>query len=135
MRSSRTIDGPLSEKRSAVLEDEAAFLGCSAGRGLSFLLDIPFEAFKESLPYTGLGDENIPAIRLVAYAPQIAERAQGVQGARNYGFRDAQYIGKAAHRVRPGGKIDQQHQGHLAVREVGLTRSDVTDQRLHPAFE
>jgi hypothetical protein len=75
MRSSRTIDGPLSVKRSAVLEEESPFLGRSAGGRLSFLLEVPFEAFKEFLPYTRFRDEHVAAVRLVPHAPQIAERA------------------------------------------------------------
>jgi chemotaxis regulatin CheY-phosphate phosphatase CheZ len=60
------------------------------------------EAFKEIGPVTGADDEYIAAVVLIALAPQIAEAAQGIQGARDDRLRYAENSGKAAHRVGPG---------------------------------
>ena len=35
----------------------------------------------------------------------------------------------------PGGEVDEQHQRHLTVGEVGLARAHIVDQRVHPAAE
>src|SRR3546814_3906715 len=73
-------------------------------------------------PYTTLcRSEDVSPIRFVADPAEIAERAQRVQGARDDGFGNAQYVRQSAHRMRAGGEIDQQHQGHLAVGEIRLT--------------
>src|SRR5687767_2864516 len=98
-RASRTIEGPSSAKRS-VLEEDASFLGCPAA-GAVLLLDIAFEALKELLPYAGLCDEYVAAVCLVADPAQIAERAQGIQGACDHRLGNAERMGKTAHRVRP----------------------------------
>jgi hypothetical protein len=87
--------------RSAVLEDEPAFLGGSA-RGGAFLLDIPFEAVKELLPHIRSGDEDIATVRLVAHAAEIAERTKSVQGASDYRLRHAKNIRQTANGVGPG---------------------------------
>ena len=91
--------------------------------------------FKKLLPYAGLGDEDVAAVALVADAAQIAERAQRIQGARDHGLRHAEHMGEAADRMRPGGEVDQQHQRHLPVGEIGLARPHIADQGLHPAPE
>src|SRR4051812_11636683 len=122
-RGSSVTDGPSSAKCLTVLEEEPSFLGgaaATAGAGAFLLLDVAFEALKELLPYAGLGDEDIAAVRLVAHAAQIAERAQRVQGARDHRLRHAENVGEAAHRMRPGRQVDQQEKCHLAVGEVRL---------------
>src|SRR3954462_13062089 len=136
-RGSRRTEGPSREMRRSVLEEDSPFLGraAAAGAGAFLLLDVAFEALKEFLPYAGLGDADIAAVRLVAHAAQIAERAQRIQGARDDGLGYAQYVGEAAHRVGAGGEVDEEQQRHLAVGEVGLSGPDVADQRLHPASE
>src|SRR3954467_5074718 len=135
-RGSRVTDRPWRAKCLAVLEEESSFPGGAASpAGALLLLDVAFEALKELLPYAGLGDEDIAAVRLVAHAAQIAERAQRIQGARDDGLGYAQYMGEAAHGVGAGGEVDEEQQRHLAVGEVGLAGPHVADQRLHPASE
>src|SRR4051812_18005390 len=122
-RGSSVTDGPWSAKCLTVLEEEPSFLGgaaASAGAGAFLLLDVAFEALKELLPYAGLGDEDVAAIRLVAHAAQIAERAQRVQGARDHRLGHAEDVGEAAHRMGSRGQIDEQQEGHLAIGEVRL---------------
>src|SRR4051812_31943170 len=94
--------------------------GGTAPGGAFLLLDIAFEAVKEILPYAGLGDEDVAAVRLVADPAQIAERAKGVQGARDHRLRDAEDVGEPAHRMRAGREVYQKQQRHLAIRKVGL---------------
>src|SRR5688500_19739091 len=120
MRGSSWSEGPLRVNRSAGLEEESSFL-LRAARGAFLLLDIAFEALKKLLPYAGLRDEHIAPVRLVADPPQIAERTQCVQGARDHRLGHAEQMGEAADRMRAGGEIDQEHQRHLAVGEVRLT--------------
>jgi hypothetical protein len=60
---------------------------------LLLLLDILLEAFKEFLSRAGFRDEHVAAVRLVTHAAQIAERAERVQGARDYRLGHAQDIG------------------------------------------
>src|SRR3954470_8256869 len=125
-RGSSVTDGPSSAKCLTVLEEEPSFLGgaaATAGAGAFLLLDVAFEALKEFLPYAGLGDEDIAAVRLVAHAAQIAERAQRIQGARDHRLRYAQYMGETAHGVGAGGQVDEEQQRHLAVGEVRLPGS------------
>src|SRR3954469_6775903 len=108
-RGSSVTDGPSSAKCLTVLEEDSPFPGgAAAAAGAFLLLDVAFEALKELLPYAGLGDEDVAAIRLVAHAAQIAERAQRVQGARDHGLRHAQNVGEAAHRMRPRCEVDEQ---------------------------
>src|SRR5687768_3620984 len=107
IRGSRTIEGPSREKRS-VLEEDSALGRRRPAAGAVLLFDIAFEALKEILSYAGLGDEHIAAVRLVAHAPQIAERAQRIQGARDHRLGHPQGLGQAAYRVRAGGKIDDE---------------------------
>src|SRR3954464_7256710 len=107
-RGSRVTDGPWSAKCLTVLEEDSPFPGgaaAAAGAGAFLLFDVAFEALKELLPYAGLGDEDIAAVRLVAHAAQIAERAQRIQGARDHRFRDPQYMGETAHRVGAGRQV------------------------------
>ena len=99
------------------------------------MLEVSFEAFKEFLSTARSRDEHVAAVAFVANAPQIAERAERVQGARDHRLGDAQPLGEAAHRVRAGGEIDEQHQRHLAVGEIGLAGAHIVDQRVHPAAE
>src|SRR5215212_8713084 len=121
-RGSRRTEGPSSDIRLSVLEEDSPFLARAAASraGAFLLLDIAFEALKEFLPYAGLSDEDIAAVRLVAHAAQIAERAQRIQGARDHRLRDAEYMGEASHRVRTGREIDEEQQRHLPVGEVRL---------------
>src|SRR3954447_15516243 len=117
-RGSRVTDRPWRAKCLAVLEEESSFPGGAASpAGALLLLDVAFEALKELLPYAGLGDEYVAAVRLVAHAAQIAERAQRVQGARDHRLGHAENMGEAAHRVRARGQVDEQQEGHLAVGE------------------
>src|SRR4051794_1423888 len=88
IRGSSCRDGPLKAKLSgtlAVLEEDSA-LPCRFSARAFLLLDIAFEAVKELLSYAGLRDEHIAPVGFVANAPQIAERAQRIQGARDDGF-------------------------------------------------
>jgi hypothetical protein len=103
-----------------MLEEDSPFLGRAAAVRAFLLLDIPFEALKEILPYAGLGDEYVAAVRLVAHPAQIAERAQRIQGARDDRLGNPQYVRKAAHRMGSGCQVDQKQKRHLAVGEVGL---------------
>src|SRR5215212_12058447 len=121
-RGSRRTEGPSSDIRLSVLEEDSPFLARAAASraGAFLLLDIAFEALKEFLPYAGLSDEDIAAVRLVAHAAQIAERAQRIQGARDHRLRDAQYVSEAADGVGAGGQVDEEQQRHLAIGEVGL---------------
>src|SRR3954469_22604302 len=122
-RGSSVTDGPSSAKCLTVLEEDSPFPGgaaATAGAGAFLLLDVAFEALKELLPYAGLGDEDVAAIRLVAHAAQIAERAQRVQGARDHRLGHPQDVGEAPHRMRAGRQVDEQQEGHLAVGEVRL---------------
>src|SRR5215210_8080095 len=119
-RGSRRTEGPSSVIRLSVLEEDAPFPRRAAAARAFLLLDIAFEALKEILPHAGLGDEYVAAVRLVAHAAQIAERAKRIQGARDHRLGNAQYVGEAAHRMGSGGEIDQQHQRHLPVGEVRL---------------
>ncbi len=48
------------------------------------LAEVSFEPFKEIGPFPGPDDEDVAAIVLVPLAPEIAERAEGVQGARHH---------------------------------------------------
>ena len=76
--------------------------------------------FKESGPVIGANDEHGAAVVLVTFAAQIAESAKAIQGARHDRLGNAEQTGEAAHRVRPGGKIDKHEQCHLPVGEIGL---------------
>src|SRR5688572_22252589 len=98
-RGSSRTDGPSSEILRSVLEEDAPFLGRAAAARAFLLLDIAFEALKELLSYAGLSDEDIAAVRLVAHAAQIAERAQRIQGARDHRLGNSQNVGEAAHRM------------------------------------
>jgi hypothetical protein len=93
------------------------------------MLEIAFETFKEFLP------RDVAAIGLVADAAQIAERAERVQGTGDDRLGHPQDVGQPPHRVRAGGQIDQQHQRHLPVGEIGLAGPDIIDQRVHPASQ
>src|SRR4051812_41453219 len=106
-RGSSGTEEPPSAILLSVLEEDSAFLGGAAPAGAFLLLDIAFETLKELLPYSGFGDEHVAAIRLVADAAQIAERPQGIQGARDYRLGHAEDMGKAADRVRPWRQVDQ----------------------------
>src|SRR5688500_8493825 len=117
-RGSSGREGPVRLKRSAVLKDEAAF-PCRLSAG-AVMLEIAFETFKEFLPSAGLGDEDVAAIGLVADAAQIAERAERVQGAGDDRLGHSQDVGESPYRVRARGQIDEQHQRHLPVGEIGL---------------
>src|SRR3954469_5550384 len=120
-RGSSVTDGPSSAKCLTVLEEDSPFPGgAAAAAGAFLLLDIAFEALKELLPYAGLGDEDVAAVRLVADPAQIAERAKGIQGARDHRLGHAEQLGEAAHRVRSGRQVDEQEERHLAIGEVGL---------------
>src|SRR3954469_16520183 len=102
MRGSSVSDGPVSRNHSSVLEEEAPFAGrpaaaaapvCVFAAGAvaaSGLFEVAFEAFKEILSIASLRDEDVTPIALIANAPEIAERAQRIQGARDHRFRDAQ---------------------------------------------
>src|SRR5205085_6078743 len=144
MRGSSVSDGPVSRNHSSVLEEEAPFAGrpaaatpvsvFAAGAVAALgLFEVAFEAFKEILSIASLRDEDVTPIALIANAPEIAERAQRIQGARDHRFRDAKPFGETADRMRPGGQIDHQHQRHLPVGEVGLAGTHITDQGAHPA--
>src|SRR4029079_2747351 len=110
MRESTGRDGPFRMKCLSVLEDEPVFArGPSLG---ARLLAIAFETFKKVLPRIGLGDEDVASVALVTNPAQIAERAKRIQGARDHGLRYAKQLGEAAHGVRPGREIDQQHERH-----------------------
>src|SRR6218665_52170 len=146
MGGSKVSGGPVSRNHSSVLEEEGPFAGASGGAAApasavavtaalaaAGLLEIAFEAFKEILSTASLRDEDVSTIAFIANAPQIAERAQRIQGARDHGLRNAKPFGEAAHGVRPGGQIDEQHEGHLTVGEIGLTGAHISDERAHPA--
>src|SRR3954470_2725694 len=133
IRESIGRDGPSRKKCLSVLEDEAVFVpGPALGAGL---FEVAFKAFKKILPRIGLCDEDVAPVALVANPAQIAERAQRIQGARDDRLGHTEQLGEAAYGMRSGGEIDQQHEGHLPVGEVGLSRPDIADQRLHPAPE
>ena len=103
----------------AVLEEDSA-LPWRLPAGAFLLLDVAFEAVKELLPYAGLRDEDIAPVRLVSDAPEIAERAQRIQGARDNGLGYAKRMGEATHRMRSRSKVDQEEQSHLPVGKIGL---------------
>src|SRR6185295_18886119 len=107
MRSSIGRDGPSSRNWSSVLEDESVLAGGAALRARRF--EVPVEAFKKILSRAGLRDEHVAPVGFVADAAQIAERPERVQGARDHGFGNAEAVGEAAHGVRPGSEVDQQH--------------------------
>src|SRR5688572_19996905 len=133
MRGSSGSEGPVRLNRSAVLENESSFSGgLSAG---AVMLEIAFKTFKEFLPSAGLGDENVATVGLVAHAAQIAERAERIQGAGDDRLGNAENVREAADGVRTGGQINQQHQRHLSVGEIGLAGPDIVYQRMHPASE
>ena len=69
-RGSRRTDGPSSAIRRSMLEEDSPFLGGAAAAGAFLLLDVAFEALKEILPYAGLGDEYVAAVRLVTLLRQ-----------------------------------------------------------------
>src|SRR3954463_8901018 len=135
IRGSSGTEGPSSAILLSVLEEDSPFLGCAAPAGAFLLLDIPFEALKELLPYAGLRNEDVAAVRLIADAAQIAERPQRIQGARDHGLRHAEDVGQAADRMGSRGQVDEHEQRHLPVGKIGLPRPDIADQRLHPAPE
>src|SRR6476661_3043505 len=140
MRGSSVSDGPVSRNHSSVLEEEAPFAGGPAaatapvsvfGAGAlaaSGLFEVAFEAFKEILSIASLRDEDVTPIALIANAPEIAERPQRIQGARDHRFRHAQSLGETTDRMRPGGQINYQHQRHLPVGKVGLAGAHISDQ-------
>ena len=94
-RGSSRTDGPSSEILRSVLEKDAPFLGRAAAARAFRLLDIAFEALKKLLPYAGLGDEDVAAVRFVAHPAQIAERAQRIQGAGHDRLGNAEHPRKA----------------------------------------
>src|SRR4051794_6604060 len=97
------------------------------------LAEVALEALKKICPVAGADDEHIAAIVLVPLAAQIAERSQRVQGASHDWLRDPEHSCEAADRMRSGRQIDQHQQGHLPVGKVGLARTDIGNQGLHPA--
>jgi hypothetical protein len=99
----------------------------------SGLLEVAFEAFKEILSIASLRDEDVTPIALIANAPQIAERTQRIQGARDDGFRNAQPLGQTPDGMRSGSQINEQHKRHLTVGEVGLAGTDIGYEGPHPA--
>jgi len=124
-------EGPVKAKRLAVLENESPFSsGLATG---AVVLEIAFETFKKFLPCAGSCDEDVAAVGLVADAPQIAERAERIQGTRDDRFRNTENVGEAAHCVRAGSEVDEQHQRHLSVGKIGLARPDIIYQGVHPA--
>src|SRR4051794_5855281 len=114
-RGSSGTEGPSSPILRSMLEEDSAFLRVAAPAGAFLLLDIAFEALKKFLSYAGFGNEDVAAVRLIADAAQIAERAQCIQGARDHRLGHAQDVSEAADRVGPGGQIDEHEERHLPV--------------------
>src|SRR5688572_1163331 len=126
MAGSSTIVGPARMKRSAVLEEKSPILGWFLG-GI-FLVEIALEAVKELLPDAGLGDEDIPPIRFVANAPEIAQRAERIQGACDHRLGDPKQVRQSPHSMRSRCQVDEHHQRHLTVGEIWLPRADIGNQ-------
>src|ERR1044072_5086823 len=146
MRGSSVSDGPVSRNHSSVLEEEASVadagpgstappspFAAAAALAAPGLLEITFEAFKEILSTASLRDEDVAPIAFIANAPQIAERTQRIQGARDDRLGHAEPFGKATHGMRAGGEVDEQHQRHLAIGEIGLAGANISDEGAHPA--
>src|SRR3712207_7786924 len=82
----------------------------------SALAEVALEAFKKFRPVAGSDDEYVSAVVLVAFAAQIAERAERVQGASDDRLRYAEHLGKPAHRR------SEEHTSELQSRQYLVCR-------------
>jgi hypothetical protein len=125
---------------------ESAKSAVREGRGLSddgpvlrsdavAFAEIAFETFKEIRPVACPHDEHVAAVVLISFAAQITERAQRIQGASDDRLRNAKHLGETPDGMRSGRQIHQHQQRHLPIGQVGLTGSDIGDQRPHPASQ
>ena len=104
------MDGPVSPYSSTLVREGRLLLLLADDGAVRCdpvaLAEVSFEPFKEIGPAAGTDDEHVPAVVLVSLAAQIAERSKGIQGARDNGLGDSEYLGQSADRVRTRRQVD-----------------------------
>ena len=78
-----------------LLSDDWPVSGCDPVA----LPEIAFEPFKKIGSVTCADDKDVAAVVLVPLAPEIAERAEGVQGTGDNRLRNSEDLGQSSHRV------------------------------------
>src|SRR5215210_7542023 len=81
-RGSGGFDGPVSAKPSALVgEGRADDRPVGRRDPIAALAEVALEAFKEICPVAGPDDEHVATVVLIAFAAEIAECPERVQGA------------------------------------------------------